>query len=196
MEIEKIFLITIIVLIGSLVTVGIVLELLSRVYECKGVFPKEFTTSCPRSPRPSNLSKNKKFIADLKEKRSRSEKISKQKYGQAADLLILEVEPAKLSYRFNGVACSSHGYVRNDLPERAKNFVKRHELEHLLQTHQERNTEFSANLAAAREYPLGLVQTIFFSLKNRASFYDSKFCYILSLWKTFKVYFLPVKYIK
>jgi len=130
-------------------------------------------------------------LGELKNKISNGEKISKEEYRQAADNLILEVDPEVLGGCYNGKSCGRLGYVRNDLLSEAKKFVKRHELEHLLQTGVEKNREFSANLAAGREYPLGLLQTIFFSLQNRFKYQESPLCYILTVWATFKVYFLP-----
>lgn len=168
------------------------LEILSKIYQNKCRHPY-FSSPCLelREESQSLISPDESFLlANLKNKRESGEKTSKEEYRSAADKLILEVSSELLPGR-NGQSCSNFGFVRNDLPVQAKKFVKRHELEHLLQTGKERNREFSANLAAGKEYPLGLIQTIFFSLKSRAKYYDSPLCYILTSWKTFKIYFLP-----
>ncbi len=131
-----------------------------------------------------------KLIIDLKSRIAAGNKITKEEYRQAAEGLILAVNPSSLGY-YNGIACGNMGYVRNDLPAEAEKFVERHELEHLLQTGKEKSREFSADLAAVKEYPWGLLQTILFSLRERAKYYNSPQCYVSTLWKTFKVYFLP-----
>lgn len=163
------------------------LEVLSKNYKCQISKPRPPLHLCARD---ISTSENKMWLKYLRDKRLGGEVISKEEYKQVADLLIYEVDPITLGGYLNGKSCGDYGYVRNDLPIEAKKFVKRHELEHLLQTGKERKPEFSANLAAGKEYPLGLIQTIFFSIKNRAKYYDSPLCYTLSLWKTFKVYFL------
>lgn len=183
MKFKKIF-ISLIVLVGIL----LLLEILSKIYKCEILKPQPTIPLCDKSP----LRQEVKLLNDLRNKRLKGEKISKEEYRQAFEILIFEVEPEILFGGYlNGKACDDYGYVRNDLPKEAKKFVKRHELEHLLQTRKEKNPEFSANLAAGKEYPFGLIQTIFFTAKNRAKYYDSPLCYTLSLWKTFKNYFLP-----
>ncbi|NCO44461.1 hypothetical protein GW888_00070 [Candidatus Wolfebacteria bacterium] len=170
----------------TIVLIVVILEVLSKSQKCKTpdcFYPcNNFSTILP-GPRDPDLIR-------LQQKRLAGEKISKQEYRLIAEKLILEKDP-ELMGCYNGVVCGESGFVRKDLPSNAKIFVKRHELEHLLQTGEERNSEFAANLAAGREYPLGFLQTIFFSIWNRARYYDSPVCYIISLWKTFKVYFLP-----
>jgi hypothetical protein len=132
------------------------------------------------------------ILAELRQRRARNETIPKPDYKAAADELVVELSPEELPF-LNGIAYGGRGFVRSDLPGQAKPFVVRHELEHLLQTGQERNKEFSANVAAAREYPLGLLQTITFSLKERRRYHGSVSSYVAGLWNTFKTYFLPFK---
>ena len=168
------------------------LETLSRIHQCQIPSPSLYCSDLPGFSSSEILSQ-KSLLAKLKETRNADEKISKEEYRQTADSLILEVNPEVLKGYNNGKSCSGFGigYVRNDLQAEAKKFVKRHELEHLLQTGTEKNREFSANLAAGKEYPFGLLQTTFFSLHNRAKYQESPLCYILIIWKTFKTYFLP-----
>lgn len=176
-----------ILLAGSLLTV-LFLEISSRIYKCKILIP---SVSCPAGIQPVDVEKKYKLLTNLKDKRLANKIVSKEEYRQAANELILEVPPGFLGGYYNGKSCNNFGYVRNDLPKEAKKFVRRHELEHLLQTGKEKNPEFAANFAAGKEYPLGFLETIYFSIWNRAKYYHSPVCYILSLWKTFKIYFLP-----
>jgi hypothetical protein len=159
------------------------LETLSKIYKCE--------TSIPLSACPIIIKEENKLLSDLRNKRLAGEKISKEEYRQVADKIILEVDPDLIGGYYNGITCDNMGYVRNDLPKEAKKYVKRHELEHLLQTGEERNPEFSASFAGAKEYPRGVIQTVLFSLKTRVKYYDSPTCYLLTLWELFKIYFLP-----
>lgn len=186
MKIKKIFFILIILIIGITIATILFLEIFSRIYKCEAS-SQSLIFSCLNNP----VSLKEELLVNLRDKRMRGEKISKEEYRQAAEIFILEVDPKEFGGYLNGIACKNYGYVRNDLPKRAKKYVRRHELEHLLQTGKEKNYEFSANFAAGKEYPLGLIETIFFSLKHRAEYYDSPICYILSLWKIFKTYFYP-----
>ena len=184
MKIWKIIFISLIILAGMV----LLLEIFSKIYKCEAIKVGPPSFICFESVLKP---KQEKLLNDLRDKRLSGEKISKQEYWEAAKMLIFEVDPEKLGGYLNGIACSDYGYVRNDLPIEAKKFVMRHELEHLLQTGKERNREFSANFVSGKEYPLGLIQTIFFSIKNRVKYHNSSICYISSLWKTFKVYILP-----
>jgi hypothetical protein len=180
----KAFLVTLSIFIVTIFS----LEILSKNYKCKISIPS------PRCSvlREENFGEENKLLSDLRNKRLTRQKISKEEYLEAADKFILEVDP-ELMGGSNGIACGNIGYVRNNLPKEAKKYVKRHELEHLLQTGKERNPEFSANFAAAKEYPFGAIETVIFTLKNRAKYYQSPVCYLLMLWKNFKTYFLPFK---
>lgn len=192
MKFKKILFILIVAVISIALTATLFLEVSSRIHECKTP-PRQVLFSCREENRPEELKEKKSILDELKNKRLKGEKISKEEYRQAANIFIVEVEPSKLDNYFNGMACRQYGYgyARDNLPERAKNFVKRHELEHLLQSGTEKNVEFSANYAAAKEYPFGLIATVFSSIKYRAKYFGSRLCYILNLWSTFKSYFLP-----
>lgn len=175
----KIFLVIFAIFVSAVVS----LEALNRAFRC--TIP-DCRYRCPSGPHNQSSPE----LVNLKLKRLANKKISKEDYYLAAKKLILEEEPGKMGC-LNGLACGDIGYVRKDLTEEAKRFVQRHELEHLLQTGKERNREFSANFAAGKEYPWGLIQTTSFSIRNRAKYYSSPLCYLLTLWKTFKIYFLP-----
>ena len=94
----------------------------------------------------------------------------------------------------NGVYCSGVAFVSDDLPAQAELYVRRHELEHAFQFRLqivEQNYESAANYAAAKEYPVGMVETTIFSVIKARDHFDSTTCYIVTLWETFKIYFLP-----
>jgi len=183
----------IILLLIFLVLAIFSLETLSRTRPCKNNCVVAHCSSLPGFSSPEVSFQNLSLLNDLKSKRNAGEEISKEEYRQTADKLILKVSPEKLNGCLNGQACVglNIGYVRNDLPAEAEKFVKRHELEHLFQTGVKEKWEFLANLSAAKEYPVGLFETIFFSLKNRIKYQDSTLCYFLTTWETFKTYFLP-----
>lgn len=177
----------------SLALVILSLEGLSKIRQCRNSCVQIYCSDLPSFSSPEISSQNRSLLADLRSTGSAGERISKEGYRQAADKLILEISPEMLGGCLNGRACSGFGigYVRNDLPAKAKKFVKRHELEHLLQTGVGQHQEFLANLAAGKEYPMGLIESIFFSLKTRRQYQESLLCHILATWKTFKIYFLP-----
>lgn len=130
------------------------------------------------------------LIDEIMEKRSAGESIAKEEYRSAMDLLVYEAPPELLG-NVNGVVCrGSVAFVRDSLPEQARNFVARHELEHLFQTSRE-NQEVSANIAAGKEYPSGLLSTIVSSLVEAKSKL-SWCCFLKSSWFAFKLYFLGV----
>lgn len=187
MKMKKMFLILLIFFALAVFSV-VILEVLSKKYQCPIVRPP--ISACNIRP-TSILPQTDSELSEIRVKRDTKERITKEEYRQLAEKFVREVDPNVLSGFYNGIACGNFGYVRNDLPKEAKKYVKRHELEHLLQTGKEKNPEFSANWAAAKEYPLGFLQTIFFSAQNRAKYSDSSTCYIVSSWKTFKIYMLP-----
>ena len=130
------------------------------------------------------------LIDEIMVKRSAGERIDKEEYQSAIDLLVYEVPPEYLE-NVNGVVCrGSVAFVRDSLPEQAKNFVARHELEHLFQTTHE-NQEIKANIAAGKEYPIGLISTIISSLKEAKSKLPWC-CFLKSSWFAFKLYFLGI----
>src|SRR3989338_8631434 len=141
----------------------VVLEFLSAFHKCE--MPEGIVNLCDNQDSSVDSNANEKLLDELREKRDTGKKISKNEYRHMFEKLIIEVEP-ETTKGLNGQACGYFGLVKNNLPAQSKLFVKRHELEHLLQTGQEGNPEFSANIAAAKEYPLGLMQTVVLSLKE------------------------------
>ena len=132
------------------------------------------------------------WLASIREKRINGEFVSKSEYRAIMEWFIVEVSEEQMP-KLNGLSCGNFGYVREDLPEQAKLFVRRHEFEHIMQEGMdiEGNQEFLANVAAAREYPTGLIQTMIFSLRESRPAGEDVWCYFFRLWKGFKMYFLP-----
>lgn len=164
------------------------LELLSRFYACPHGKGEDSLPACDLRLYTNDM-QNQELLVSLTEQ-----------YGQGIVPTKAELQKAvfEIAREFiggnNGLVCNGVAFVSNDLPDEAKLFVKRHELEHVFQNllqRQEKNPEFSANLAAAKEYPKGLVSTTIFSIvKSRVS-YPSFVCYMIGLWRIFKIYFLP-----
>jgi len=134
----------------------------------------------------------RQLIDEIIEKRGIGESITKAEYGEAIDLLVYEVPPEQLG-GLNGVVCRQGvAFVRESLPELAKQHVARHELEHLFQT-TDVNQEVDATIAASKEYPIGLLATIVSSLimaKEELSWC----CFLKSSWAIFKLYFLGIDF--
>lgn len=136
-----------------------------------------------------------RLLSELRDKRLTDEKISKQEYRTAFEEVITEVDAKQMGSWF-GVTPSlgaDIGFVRNNLPYTIKLLVKRHELEHLLQTGKEKNKEWSANWAVFREYPLESPLMLIFATKDRLIFYRGRpLCLLVNLWDSFKRYLLPM----
>lgn len=135
-------------------------------------------------------SEQRQLIDEIMEKRNAGEPVTKEEYRSAIDTLVYEAPPELLS-RVNGVVCRGGvAFVRDSLPEQAKRFVARHELEHLFQTTRE-NQELDANIAAGKEYPIGLISTVVSSLTEAKSKLPWC-CFLKSSWFAFKLYFLGI----
>lgn len=131
-----------------------------------------------------------RLIDEIRNKRNNGESVTKEEYRTAMDLLVYEVPPELLG-RANGVVCRGGvAFVSDSLPTQAKLYVARHELEHLFQTTAE-NQEVEANIAAGKEYPLGLLSTSISSLIKARS-HLSWCCFLKSSWFAFKLYFLGI----
>jgi hypothetical protein len=132
----------------------------------------------------------RQMIDEIIEKRSNGETVTREVYREAINLLVFEAPLEELGVA-NGVVCRGGvAFVRDSLPTQAELFVKRHELEHLFQKNSE-NQEVKANIAAGKEYPLGLLSTIVLSLieaKSKLSWC----CFLKSSWFIFKIYFLGI----
>jgi len=93
----------------------------------------------------------------------------------------------------NGQVCYSTALIANDLPKFAKKYIAVHESLHLSRE----SNETKANFKAGLKEPLGLVQTVFYSISlntkvmfsKKLSFKDNM-CKIVSMYRLFKVYFL------
>ncbi len=155
---------------------------------------------CPARKEPDQIFLNQmsidqekqKVLSDLKQRRQAGQKISKKDYQAGFEKLVLEVEPERLGYFYGLAFPNGRAFVRNNLPSQIKEVVKRHELEHLLQTGMEFNKEFMANIATVKEYPWGGFQMILFVIRDKFRSTDSILCFIVNLWVTFKHYLLPL----
>ncbi len=135
-------------------------------------------------------SEQRQLIDEIMAKRNAGEQVNKEEYRSAMDSLVYEAPPELLG-NVNGVVCRGGvAFVRDSLPEQARRFVARHELEHLFQTSRE-NQEILANLAAGKEYPLGLISTVVSSLVEAKSKLPWC-CFLKSSWFAFKLYFLGI----
>lgn len=104
---------------------------------------------------------------------------TKKDYSEMMEKVIFEVPKSQFgwswrgSYRPNGQAFCSDliGVVWEELPEQNKKMNKRHELEHLLQCLDEDreyfldDMEWDANLPSFKEYPIGMLQSLFVTLR-------------------------------
>lgn len=88
----------------------------------------------------------------------------------------------------NGIACFPYAFVADDLPEAARKYVATHEVIHLFGEINETKTNFRAGI----RQPVGLIQTVFYSLylnfkdKNPGGYP----CTTGRVWMIFKGYFL------
>jgi len=104
---------------------------------------------------------------------------------------VFEVERKEIS-GFNGVACFDYAFVAADLPTAAKRYVTAHEALHLVDY---RLSETQVNWKAAGREPLGMMQTVFYSVylgvrqagKQPVASWP---CWAGRMWVVFKVYFL------
>jgi hypothetical protein len=85
-------------------------------------------------------------------------------------------------------ATGSFGYIARDLPHFSSKYVAIHEAYHLLGE----RSEMAANYSAGLKEPIGLVQTIFYSVLHglRKTPAENYPCLVGSSWEIFKVYFL------
>ncbi len=166
------------------------LELLSRFYRCSPAAGSEARTltACDAELYTQDT-ENQKLLVALKDKQLQGIAPTEAELRQA----VFAVERKSIGGN-NGIVCNGAAFVSNDLPPAANLFVRRHELEHIFQqllSRQEKNPEFAANVAAAKEYPVGLLSTTLFSIWESRTVYPSPLCWLIGLWATFKIYFLP-----
>ena len=173
----------------GLVVFLIFLEVGSRHYQCPISDAKEEIAVCDIAKYPTNMSK----LASLEDL------IIRKKQGREAtqeDLdSVMTVAQQESMPGFNGYYCNGSIYVSARLPKAARYFVARHELEHAYQSNGLGNdckkVEYCATAEAAKDYPIGFLQTIVSSLTR--SFRESPTfgCFLFGSWKIFKSYILP-----
>jgi hypothetical protein len=179
-----------ILLVGTAVLIMSItgLEIATRTCSCKDKVAPDFMQIkiCEQEEAVYDI-EELTILENLRSDRAEGIPVSKATYREAMDMLVAEIDPALLGPAA-GMVCGI-AYVRNSLPDQAKLYVKRHEFEHLLQDPSMENSEMAAHYVAAKEYPIGLVQTIVYSLwetKNELNWC----CFFVSSWAIFKFYFL------
>lgn len=125
------------------------------------------------------------LLAGLADEYARTGVLSEAARRTAFEQVVVEVALEEINAL--GVYCNGMLYVLADLPPRAKDYVRQHELYHALRPDL---NETQVNWAAARDYPLGLVSNVFFAVRVSRGHYPSFACYLTALWLTFKFYFL------
>ena len=164
------------------------LEILSRTSKCSTARCSEPVSACDNHLYTNDVNR-KNYLNELSERYRQGISPSQEELEKA----VIEVDRDSIRGG-NGVYCGGVAFVSNDLPAQAELYVRRHELEHAFQfalQMEEQNHESAANYAAAKEYPIGMVETVVFSVIEGRKSFDSTNCYIAALWKNFKIYFLP-----
>jgi len=129
-------------------------------------------------------------IQELVGKKARGEKITREDLDRA-----LISAPQDDMPGLNGVVCNQMIFVSSRLPESARYYVARHELEHVFQQQGMdgdcQDWELCATWAAAWEFPLGLLRTITSSLREAYRISPSLWSFLFSSWRVFKLTLLP-----
>ena len=178
---------------GSLFLLGftiLFLELGSRWYREPGQdFPAPERAVCDLDRYPLDEGKTL-VIQELVGKKARGEKITREDLDRA-----LISAPQDQMPGLNGVVCNQMIFVSSRLPESARYYVARHELEHVFQQQGMdgdcQDWELCATWAAAWEFPLGLLRTISSSLREAYRISPSLWSFLFSSWRVFKFTLLP-----
>lgn len=129
-------------------------------------------------------------ILELVGKKTRGEKITRQDLDRG--LISAPQEHMPIA---NGIVCNQMIFVSSRLPESARYYVARHELEHVFQQHGVggdcQDFELCASWAAGWEFPLGLLRTITSSLREAYRISPSFWSFLFSSWRVFKMTLLP-----
>jgi len=179
--------------VGSLFLLGftiLFLELGSRWYqEPEQDFPAPERAVCDLDRYPLDEGKTL-VIQELVGKKARGEKITREDLDRA----LISAPQDQMPY-LNGVVCNQMIFVSSRLPESARYYVARHELEHVFQQQGMDNDcqdwELCATWAAAWEFPLGLLRTITSSLREAYRISPSLWSFLFSSWRVFKLTLLP-----
>lgn len=92
--------------------------------------------------------------------------------------------------RANGIACGMYAFVASELPKKAARYVSIHENIHL----EGESSEAKTNYLAARIEPVGMVETVGFSIWHSVKQLElGKLpCQMGRLWFIFKLYFVNI----
>ena len=161
------------------------LELGSRYYQCLSLDQSTETRACNLSNYPVDENKIQ-IIRELVERELQGNKPTRDDLIKA----VIFVDYKEI-YGLNGAACNGMVFVRDNLPDEGKLFVARHELEHIFQDYginhgcNEGDYERCATREAAKEYPIGFIETIVSSLI--LSFQESStiWCSLFGSWYIF-----------
>jgi hypothetical protein len=97
----------------------------------------------------------------------------------------------------NGLFCNGMIYISDRLKQGARYYVARHELEHVFQAQGLSgdcgDQESCAHWTAAKEYPLGLIQTVVSSIVGAYRLSPSLWAFLVNNWVMFKFYFLGLR---
>ncbi|MEW6030788.1 MAG: hypothetical protein AB1564_10040 [Chloroflexota bacterium] len=172
------------------VSVIAALEILSRTHNCSSsiVAVPTLAAACSNPLYTEDVSYTN-YLNELSERYRLGVSPSREDLDKA----VIEVDRDVIGGA-NGRYCGGVAFVSDDLPTQAELYVRRHELEHVFQhilRMEEENREAAANYAAAKEYPVGMVETVVFTIVESRKYFNSTACHIIALWITFKVYFLP-----
>ena len=178
---------------GSLFLLGftiLFLELGSRWYREPGQdFPAPEWAVCDLDRYPLDEGKTL-VIQELVGKKVQREKITREDL----DLALISAPQYDMP-GLNGVVCNQMIFVSSRLPESARYYVTRHELEHVFQQHGMdgdcQDWELCATWAAAWEFPLGLLRTITSSLREAYRISPSLWSFLFGSWRIFKFTLLP-----
>lgn len=180
-------------LLGSLFVLAfgiLFLELGSRLYrEPDQNFPPAERVVCDLDRYPPDEGKLA-AIQKLVGKKARGEKITREDLDRA----LISAPQEHMPY-LNGVVCNQMIFVSSRLPESARYYVARHELEHVFQGHGMngdcQDLELCATWAAGWEFPFGLLRTITSSLREAYRISPSFWSFLFGSWKVFKFTLLP-----
>jgi hypothetical protein len=129
-------------------------------------------------------------IQELVGKKAQGEKIT----SEDLDLALISAPQEHMPY-LNGIVCNQMIFVSSRLPESARYYVARHELEHVFQGQGMdgdcQDWELCATWAAAWEFPLGFLRTISSSLREAYRISPSLWSFLFSSWRVFKLTLLP-----
>ena len=164
---------------------------------------------CPARHSPSLFESCRRLVTvygDMKEVKRDVTEERELSFEEIVEKRVLFVPREDIS-GVNGVACwdvnvlvddndyigsivHTYALIADDLPQNAKEYVVAHEAIHIGGV----SSEIKANYLAALKHPIGLVETVWLSVKNVADFPELEEipCRVGGFWRLFKLYFLGI----